>query len=49
MKLIRHSIAIRRNPALVLPALKRISLQSKTFVGTRGDPHHLLDWLASID
>ena len=49
MKLIRHSIAIRRNPALVLPALKCISLQSKTFVGTRGDPHHLLDWLASID
>lgn len=48
MKLIRHSIAIRRNPALVLSTLKRVSLGSNAFVSDRSDPHQLLDWIGSI-
>ena len=48
MKLIRHSIAIRRNPALVLSTLKQVSLESQMFVSDRNDPHELLDWIASI-
>ena len=47
LQLIRHSIAIRRNPRLVLPVLKKISLQarSQSFLGRRGDPLQLLHWL----
>jgi hypothetical protein len=48
MKLLQHSIAIRRNPALVLSTLKYVSLESQTFVSDRGDAHQLLDWIASI-
>ncbi len=48
LQLIRHSIAIRRNPSLVLPVLKKISLQtrSQSFLGRRGDSLQLLQWLA---
>ena len=49
MQLLRHSIAIRANPALVVPVLKQVSLQSQTFVGTRGEARQLLAWLNSID
>jgi hypothetical protein len=49
MQLLRHSIAIRANPALVMPVLKQVSLQSQTFVGTRGEARQLLAWLNSID
>ena len=49
LQLIRHSIAIRRNPALVLPALKSVSIHCQTFVGTRGETNQLLDWMETID
>jgi hypothetical protein len=49
MHLIRHSIAIRANPALVIPVLKHVSLQSRAFQGTRGEPHELLAWINCID
>jgi hypothetical protein len=48
LQLLRHSIAVRRNPVLVLPVLKQVSLQSKAFTGTRGDSKQLLDWLAVL-
>jgi hypothetical protein len=47
--LIRHSIAIRRNPALVLRILKNVSLQSQAFQGPRGEPSQLLAWIETID
>ena len=49
LQLIRHSIAIRGNPALVLPVLKNVSLQCKNFVGMRGEAKQLLDWMETID
>jgi hypothetical protein len=48
LQLIRHSIAIRRNPALVLPVLKSVSIQCQTFVGTRGETNQLLEWMGTI-
>ena len=45
MGLIKHSIAIRRNPELVIPVLKRVSLQSQSFMGVRGESEHFLYWL----
>ena len=48
MRLVRHSIAIRANPALVVPILKHLALQSKVFAGTRGQSKQLLHWLETV-
>ena len=46
LQLIRHSIAIRRNPAFVLPVLGEISSQSRAYMGYRGDCQQIIDWLS---
>jgi hypothetical protein len=47
MQLIRHSISIRANPAVVIPVLKHVSLHSQSFAGARGESKQLLHWLES--
>jgi hypothetical protein len=45
LQLIRHSIAIRRNPAFVLPVLREISSRSRAYMGSRGDCQQIIHWL----
>jgi hypothetical protein len=49
MQLIRHSIAIRSNPGLVIPVLKHVSMQSKTFTGVRGESEQILHWMELLE
>ncbi len=49
VQLIRHSIAIRKQPSVVLPVLKQASLQARSFLGLRGDVKELLAWLKQVD
>jgi hypothetical protein len=49
LELVRHSIAIRRNPRFVIPVLKKISVQSTPFSGIRGESQQLLDWIQSLE
>ena len=49
LQLIRHSVAIRSNPAFVLPVLKAASLQARSFAGTRDDAAQFSEWLSTID
>jgi len=48
MGLIKHSIAIRRHPELVIPVLKRVSLQAQGFVGVRGESEQILQWIVLL-
>jgi hypothetical protein len=48
LELVRHAIAIRRNPMFVLHVLKQASIQSRSFIGIRDEPKQLLDWLNCI-
>jgi hypothetical protein len=45
LRLIRHSIGIRRNPSFVLPVLKKVSVGARGFLGIRGDSRDLLVWV----
>ena len=47
LRLIQHSIAIRSNPELVLPVLKNITLRARAYVGTRGDPVRMVEWIST--
>jgi hypothetical protein len=49
LQLVRHSIAIRRHPSIVLPILKTISLQTQAFIGRRGEAAQILQWLNELD
>jgi hypothetical protein len=48
LELVRHAIAIRRNPMFVLHVLKQAGIQSRSFIGIRDEPKQLLDWLNCI-
>lgn len=45
MSLMRHCIALRKNPGLVLPAVVRLCRQTNAYRGIRGEAEQLLDWL----
>jgi hypothetical protein len=45
MQMVRHSIAIRTNPEVVVPVLKQVTLQSQAFKGTRAQSKQLLHWM----
>jgi hypothetical protein len=49
LQLVRHSIAIRRHPSIVLPILKTISLQAQAFIGRRGEAAQILQWLNELE
>jgi len=49
LQLVRHSIAIRRHPSIVLPILKTISLQTRAFIGRRGEASQILQWLNKLE
>jgi hypothetical protein len=48
LQLMRHCIAIRGNSTLVLPVVKEVSFQARSFVGTRGDPAPFLAWANTL-
>jgi len=47
LQLLRHSIAIRRNPAFVFPVLTKVSLKARSFVGMRGNTAETVAWLST--
>jgi hypothetical protein len=49
LQLVRHSIAIRRHPSIVLPILKTISVQTQAFIGRRGEAAQILQWLNELE
>jgi len=49
LELIRHCIAIRGNSSLVLPVIKEVSFQARSFVGMRGDAAAFLDWANALN
>ena len=49
LQLVRHSIAIRRHPSIVLPILKTISVQTQAFIGRRGEAVQILQWLNELE
>jgi hypothetical protein len=49
LQLVRHSISIRRQPSIVVPILKTISLQAHAFLGKRGDSVQIVRWLNDLE
>jgi hypothetical protein len=47
LQLLRHSIAIRRNPSFVFPVLTKISLRARSFAGMRSNTAKTVEWLSA--
>lgn len=45
LRLLKNSISMRRNPALVLHVLKSITLAAEAYVGKRGEALAVVEWL----
>lgn len=48
LRLLRNSISMRRNPALVLRVLKSITLAAEAYAGERGEALEVVEWLKTF-